>query len=423
MNPPAHRRLLDYLFVSFALFVFGATFSIALAQIALFASLLLFLAYCLTTRCKPLEGNLKLIYGLIAAGLVWTAVSALAGATPIASIMALREEWLYCTLPVGIFLLRRSRYRDRLLTAFAAGVALIAVYSLIQYLTGLDLAHDKPLVPAGDFGYRVRGSFTSRMTFGNFYATSSLVLLGLGVCSPRTGSHRLRTLWFAAGGLAGLVTVLTYTRGAILALAVGLLLLLCCLRRRHALTALAALLVAAVVTFAAVPGLWSRFSRDATRDLNPSYEGSRLFIWHNTARIVAEHPVFGVGPGNFAPEYAKLLRPDIDKSRRLTHAHNDLLNQTAQSGLPGGALWAALWIAVVLTIWRGRKKHPPGSPAHGLATAALLGSAAFAVTSIFEATFADEEVRQLLMFVWALGLAATYKDQTEPASDNAAESA
>jgi hypothetical protein len=58
-----------------------------------------------------------------------------------------------------------------------------------------------------------------------------------------------------------------------------------------------------------------------------------------------------------------------------------------------------------------------------MATASLLGSAAFAVTSLFEATFADEEVRQLLMFVWALGLASVYQERPERPPGQPAESA
>ncbi|MCH7689568.1 MAG: hypothetical protein IIA17_00810, partial [candidate division Zixibacteria bacterium] len=43
--------------------------------------------------------------------------------------------------------------------------------------------------------------------------------------------------------------------------------------------------------------------------------------------------------------------------------------------------------------------------------AAAVGSIAFFMTSLTEATFSDEEVRQLLMFVWAAGLYPLAGDQ------------
>jgi len=36
---------------------------------------------------------------------------------------------------------------------------------------------------------------------------------------------------------------------------------------------------------------------------------------------------------------------------------------------------------------------------------------AFVITSLTEATFADEEVREMLMFIWAVGLAGSYKKE------------
>ena len=52
-----------------------------------------------------------------------------------------------------------------------------------------------------------------------------------------------------------------------------------------------------------------------------------------------------------------------------------------------------------------------------LSLAAFIGSVMFFLTSLIEATFADEEVRQLLMLIWAVGLGIWYKRQYMGADD------
>jgi O-antigen ligase len=114
--------------------------------------------------------------------------------------------------------------------------------------------------------------------------------------------------------------------------------------------------------------------------------------------------MFGVGQGNFKDAYSSHLRPDISESRKHAHAHNDLLNIAAISGIPGAVFSLGMWITVLCYFWKGwRRMRNRGSEAHFM-LAALAGSIVFFVSALFEATFADEEVRQMLMFVWAAGL-------------------
>jgi hypothetical protein len=63
-----------------------------------------------------------------------------------------------------------------------------------------------------------------------------------------------------------------------------------------------------------------------------------------------------------------------------------------------------MWLSVFYYIWRGWRRAGPTGANGRYFLAALLGSITFFLTSLIEATFADEEVRQLLMFIWAAGL-------------------
>jgi O-antigen ligase len=76
---------------------------------------------------------------------------------------------------------------------------------------------------------------------------------------------------------------------------------------------------------------------------------SRLDIWQRTAKMIGDHPMFGVGAGNFQaifePVYNPLLNEDL---RRGGHAHNLWLQEAAELGLGAALAYAVLWVAVLV---------------------------------------------------------------------------
>jgi hypothetical protein len=98
----------------------------------------------------------------------------------------------------------------------------------------------------------------------------------------------------------------------------------------------------------------------------PTLRPGRLVLWKAAVRMVAAHPVFGVGPDNFRlsyGEYAGLKNADP----RL-HSNNMYLEMLAGSGLLGGAaflwfLWRAAGVFVSSAVLE------PGVAAAGLAIA------------------------------------------------------
>ncbi len=410
MTSAASEKMVSVMAILFAVFVVGSTFSIALAQTALGGALLLFLIVSVATKYSPVAGQLRWFYYSVGLFLAWLIIAASVGQQPGRALAMLREEWLWSAVPIGILLLQNGRYRERLITAFAVAIAVVSIYGVIQHLTGLDLLHDSSLAPAEGYGWRVRGNFGGRLTFGNYYGTAAMFLLGYGLVQGEKWSRNRRTLIVAAAVLAMIVATLSYSRGVAIGLAATLLLAGLLLGRKHFLALLSVVVVAVIIISLTMPGLAGRFGQVATRDIDTQYAGGRVFIWTNSLKIVAENPIFGVGTGNFQDAYAARLDPDVPAFRAHTHAHNDLLNIAATSGLPAAVFYGLIWLVVVRLSWQGwrqRLTEFAGSGSYFLA--ALLGSALFWVASMTEATFADEEVRQLLMFVWAIGLAPWYK--------------
>ena len=410
MASRSRKYLETALFLFFALFIFGSTFSIALSQMSLGVSLVLFLILVVTARYNPFVSSLKWFYLFAALYIFWMLLSALVGSTPLRSILIIKEEWLFCTIPIGIFLFDHRQYRHKLAAVFAAGIMLVSIYGIIQHFTGIHFFNATPPKAAPDFGYMVCGRFSHSLTFGNYYGTAALFLAGLALAGRRQLSRQMLLFLISSSLLSMIATVLSYSRGAIVGIAIGLVLLGLILGRRYMVYSLGTIAVAAVAILIIMPGLTTRFGGKTTKDLGGVYEGGRVFIWKNTLRMIQEAPVFGVGQGNFKAAYSSRLRADIPEKRKHAHAHNDLLNVAAISGIPGAIFFSGMWLAAVGYFWKGwrirRKMEPNGT----FALAALVGSIVFFITSLFEATFADEEVRQMLMFVWATGLWLWYKD-------------
>jgi O-antigen ligase len=89
--------------------------------------------------------------------------------------------------------------------------------------------------------------------------------------------------------------------------------------------------VAATVFLASLPG--SAVARVAERGLSER----RIVLWQEALELTEEHPVFGVGPAQFAVE-APTARQDPD----ARWAHSAYLQEAAESGIPGTVLLSGL---------------------------------------------------------------------------------
>jgi O-antigen ligase len=84
----------------------------------------------------------------------------------------------------------------------------------------------------------------------------------------------------------------------------------------------------------------------------------RVDLWHDAVRIVGDHPLVGVGPGQFDDASPTAADPDTKA------AHSAVLEQAAETGVPGALLLVAL---ATWALWRARR---PGSNPRVVAVAA-----------------------------------------------------
>ena len=386
------KVLSDFLFYFYALFIFGSTFSIAIGQMGLGIAAVLFVLLFMLKKKNPFPSQIRWFWLAIVLYIVWMALASLFGATPEKSISILKEEWLFIGVPIGIYLFSKEQYRHKLLVAFAIGIALVSVYGLIQYVTGVHWFKATPPNHTSSFGYIVKGFFAHRLTFGNYYATASLCLWGYLLFGWNYISQGYR--------LSLLVTMLSYSFGPILALLGGFMILLVARFRKKAVYLIGTFLLIISIGMITIPGLYERARIKLDVEITPTNESSRIYIWDNAVNIIKQHPFFGVGQGNFQTTFGQ----NMPGHRVHVHAHNDFLNIGALGGIPAMLFFAAIWLSLLGYYWRGIHKRKISETHKTYIWAAGCGALVFLFSSLTEATFADEEVRQMLMFVWAAGL-------------------
>lgn len=279
---------------------------------------------------------------------------------------------------VVLALLARTPGRLRLLswTAVASG-CLLAGFGVYQVATGDFGARFGGLARIKDahiYGEVFEPRIAGPLGDPNFFAQILLVLvpvaLALAAGAPGTGRGRLarRAVALGAAGLLVAGTVLTYSRGGALALAVvlGLSVLGRGVRGRE----IAGALVVVALVWAVLPAGFTRrlttleqLSGGGEAALHPdsSFEKRKL-VTATAWRMFLEHPVLGVGAGNyttrFEPYAAFVGSParEYDEPFGPHYPHNLYLEVGAETGLVGLALFGAALAALLAGLETARRR-------------------------------------------------------------------
>lgn len=271
--------------------------------------------------------------------LLATVVSMLTLADPGHRAESLREVRTVIIEPlmflfVARWVLRDRAARDVLGWALVCGGTVIGAYAVAQ------IALDLGGVQAGSVT-RATATYTHPNNLALFLERTLLVTVGVGVV-------RLRwwPLWLlAAVQFAGLA--LTFSRGALIALAAGIAVVLVMRRLWTWLLLLLAGGIGAVVV--GVVLFPDRFTDAGGAGAEPT----RFTIWRASWRMIVDHPLFGVGPDQFLYQYSRrYIEPAGWPERYTSHPHNLVMDVWLRLGALGLASMATL--ATGLAWWTKR---------------------------------------------------------------------
>ena len=263
----------------------------------------------------------------VAALFAWLAVTAAWADNWHASMHHL-EQWAIGIAAVPAVMTAASTRRGAALVL--AGFLVGAVISAI-----IGLAHHH------DASGRLIGSEGNADDLAAVLAPAFFIAAGLSACVSR---RPVQLALLIAGAVVALALVATQSRGGGIAIVVGTLVAALLLRDRPGRLAVALVALAAGVALATVvePGSLGRLT--SFKD-----DGSgRIGLWHVAARMTAQHPIVGVGIGNFQVESPRyVLRPGelnsvglIVERHQLTH--NTALQQLSETGIVGLAIFFAV---------------------------------------------------------------------------------
>lgn len=156
-------------------------------------------------------------------------------------------------------------------------------------------------------------------------------------------SNRLRIFFIISAAVGFLALLFNGTRGVWLATLV-LVPTVILIYARNKLKSFAAVLVILTITggiFIATPNLSERFSTITNMQMQSNSE--RLLMWESAFRMFEDHPIFGVGYGQYKFAYQNEYISSEARERSQVHAHNNFIQMLAECGIVGAAAFIFLW--------------------------------------------------------------------------------
>jgi O-antigen ligase len=377
MGSASHHAVRQVALAAIFLMVAALQFSIAMAQVALTVGVVAYLTVLVIERRGPALPQWASPLLLYAA---WTLASASASADPVSSLADCKQLVLFLIVPVVYeFVTGRTALTltSVILTAGAlSAIAGIGQYSLLEY---------------DELGLRPRSTLSIYMTF------AGLMMLVTNVAVARLLFERQHRGW-AAITLAPVVAalVLSLTRSAWIGATAGIAFQLS--RRDYRWLGLLPVVIA--LTLAVAPAELSDRAYSIF-DTEDQTRRDRVAMAQMGVAMIADHPVFGVGPDRVRDVYAS-YRPMTAIQPENPHLHNVPLQIAAERGLPALAIWigfvALLLKGLFASLRTGR---------HRLLPAAAIGAVFSMLTAgLFEYNFGDSEFLMLFLVLITLPFAA-----------------
>ncbi len=337
---------------------------------------LIFLAFLwLTVVSRDYKLKFNTISLILLAYLFISLISSLLGDDFLRSFWSNNERSEGLLLLIHLFLffliltnfLRSKREWLWMFDIFFAASLCVALYALAQYL-------NLPIVMASSGGSRLAG------TLGNagYMAGYLIFAIYIGLFLALNRNIKLMLYYLPAIALQIFITVLTYTRGGIIALGISAFIFIIyflfyylkdlsgnsIFNRKHA----SYLGVAVIVISLLFPVyIWSNkeasfvksnpiLSRLTSISLTDVTASNRLLTWQSSWQGFLDRPLLGWGQENFYQVFDKYFKPEIHRKAHsvvwFDRAHNLIFDRLVTGGLVGLLTYLAFLLVPVYLIWK-----------------------------------------------------------------------
>lgn len=301
-------------------FVFLLFVSIAAGNIFLGILTFYFFTKCYQKQIK-FNTNFKDYFVVIGIFLISMFVSALFSGDIIYGLERWADMWIWRFMPFVIVIFLLNKYVDakKVMIAGFVGITVTSLYAVYQGLSGIS---------------RANGFYGHPMTLGGWLCIFMPLLL------IEFFEKRLLDKYYWLSGIAFCVCsaglVFNGTRGAWLAVAIvcaGLIIYYMFKSKSN--------LAVGIIFIALISALLvnnSKFMhRLDTIDDFTKYQSNteRILIWQSAWNMFKDHPILGVGLGQYTVNYQQKYISPQAKEPNLGHAHNNFMQMLAENGIVG----------------------------------------------------------------------------------------
>ncbi len=375
--------------IKFGLLVFAifSPFSISGAQIGFGIALLGWILKILWTKRLSWQRSFwdkPIIFYLLA-----VIISVIFSQDFLKSLVSFKDQWLVLLFFLLVNNLNDLGFSRKLLDIIIGISVLVALYAISQHYTGIDLFHNRRLEEILTTGkYRVVGNFSTMA-----YAFYAMVMSLVTFCLASFEKDKNKQIFYYAASLI-LITgnLFAYTRSTQLGQVGGFLAFFLLSGSQKKKKELILIGIYTVVILLIDPFILIRYGQEA----GASSVGKRLIIWKTSWSIFVDHPITGIGIGNYKVFFEKYLTV---KSKLYETAHNDFLHVAVQSGILGLASFIWLWITAWISLKRKYSEITDDNSSRPLILAGLVTLPAFLVASQFSTFYGSPIGALLLLFV------------------------
>lgn len=246
---------------------------------------------------------------------------------------------------------------------------------------------------------RAEGSFAHPTSLALFLILSFPLAFAFGLRGWK--NLRLPMMLCGIAGLIGLIA--TQTRGSFIGAGIALIWMMWRWQpfRRFAAVAVLVLALGAVFNLGSVfGGKSASVVTERLSSLSLSGQGDqRLEIWETTPKIIAEHPLLGIGQGNFPYVSPDFGLHDVG-GLAFDHAHDVFLNIAVELGLPALVVFLYLIGSVIGTARRALRNR--AGPVYPFAIAVSTSLLALIINSLTEYPMRQNLILATILVVVAL---------------------
>lgn len=248
-------------------------------------------------------------------------VSALFSGDIIYGLKRWADMWIWRFMPFVVVIFLLNNYFDAkkvMLTGFA-GITLTSGYAVYQGLSGMSRAngfYGHPMTLGGwlcIFLPLLLIEFFERKLLGKYYWLAGLAFC---ICSAALVFNGTRGAWLAVAIVCAVLLIYYMFKS----------------KRNLAISIIFVALISAVLVNN--PKFMQRLD---TIDDFDKYQSNteRILMWQSAWNMFKDHPVLGVGLGQYAKNYQqKYISPEA-KEPQLSHAHNNFMQMLAENGIVG----------------------------------------------------------------------------------------